>query len=77
MPATVLGSGYPTVNETQDCPHGTYILVGGRHNKDTDKVAKSALKKKLREKGHFRTKCENGCEEGGVVFYVGCKGRPL
>lgn len=47
MPATVLGSGYPTVNETQDCPHGTYILVGGRHNKDTDKVVKSALEEKL------------------------------
>lgn len=47
MPATVLGSGYPTVNETQDCPHGTYILVEGRHNKDTDKVVKSALKEKL------------------------------
>ena len=49
VPVTVLGSGYPVVNETGK-PLPSWSLCsssGKRDNKHTDKVVKSALEKKL------------------------------
>lgn len=30
VPVTLVGSGYPAVTQARLCPHGAYVVVGGR-----------------------------------------------